>query len=80
MRGQVKEQLNALISGFNSVIPADEISMFADPSGLELLIAGEPRFDVEDWKKNTIVQDYSTLLFREDKVITWFWIVIVICS
>jgi len=69
MRGQVKEQLNALISGFNSVIPADEISMFADPSGLEMLIAGEPRYNVEDWKNNTIVQDYS----REDKLIIWFW-------
>jgi hypothetical protein len=47
-----KEQMAALMVGFEAVIPQRLISLF-DPDELELLIGGIHVIDVGDWSANT---------------------------
>nr|CEL71045.1 TPA: Ubiquitin--protein ligase, putative [Neospora caninum Liverpool] len=68
----VKAQLRALQQGFWSVIPVALLRMFNDRE-LDLLLNGQNRVDVDDWKKNT---QYSGGYCEDDPIIQWFWDVV----
>jgi len=71
IKKRVEEQLNAFITGFNELIPADLVNVF-DERELELLIGGIADIDVDDWKKHTDYRGYQ----ESDEVIQNFWKVI----
>lgn len=64
----VKEQMDNFLEGFYSMIPKDLISIF-DEQELELLVSGLPEIDVDDWKNNTIYENYSA----SSPQVQWFW-------
>ncbi|KAF8334172.1 uncharacterized protein EI90DRAFT_3121512 [Cantharellus anzutake] len=68
---RVKEQFNALMSGFIEMIPQELISVFNERE-LELLIGGISDIDVDDWEEHTVYRGYE----RNDEVIRWFWQII----
>lgn len=65
---RIKDQINALTTGFNEVIPHELITVF-DERELELLIGGIAEIDVDDWQKNTNYKGFSA----NDQAILWFW-------
>ena len=64
----VKEQMDNFLEGFYSMIPQDLVSIF-DEQELELLVSGLPDIDVDDWKNNTIYENYSP----SSPQVQWFW-------
>lgn len=54
----VREQLDNFLKGFHDIIPPDLISIFNEQE-LELLISGLPEIDVDEWKNNTELHNYS---------------------
>jgi E3 ubiquitin-protein ligase HUWE1 len=64
----IKEQMDNFLEGFYSMIPKELISIF-DEQELELLVSGLPDIDVDDWKNNTIYENYSA----SSPQIQWFW-------
>ncbi|GMG35717.1 unnamed protein product [[Candida] boidinii] len=64
----VKDQMENFLQGFHSVIPKELVAVFDDQE-LELLISGLPEIDVDDWKNNTVYQNYSP----SSAQVQWFW-------
>ncbi|KAK9466030.1 hypothetical protein V1512DRAFT_31791 [Lipomyces arxii] len=64
----VKEQLDSFLNGFYDIVPRDFVSIF-DEQELELLISGLPDIDVDDWRNNTVYQNYTP----SSPQIKWFW-------
>lgn len=64
----IKEQVNAFLDGFYSIIPRKLISIF-DPDQLELLISGISNVDVDELKNATQLHGWK----NSDPEITWFW-------
>lgn len=64
----VKEQMDNFLEGFYSMIPKELIVIF-DEQELELLVSGLPDIDVEDWKNNSIYENYSP----SSQQVQWFW-------
>lgn len=56
--GNIREQIERFITGFNTIIPRDAISIFT-PEELELMICGIPTISVDDMRQNTELQGYS---------------------
>lgn len=48
----------------------DQMAVF-DAKELEMMIAGVPFIDVDDWEANSI---YKGSLFRTHQVARWFWL------
>nr|PIL97207.1 HECT-domain (ubiquitin-transferase) domain-containing protein [Toxoplasma gondii COUG] len=68
----VRDQLRALQEGFWSVVPLCLLRIFDDRE-LDLLLNGQNRVDVDDWKRNT---QYSGGYCESDPIIQWFWDVV----
>lgn len=64
----VKEQMDNFLDGFYSMIPRDLVSIF-DEQELELLVSGLPDIDVDDWRNNTVYENYSP----SSPQVQWFW-------
>ena len=64
----ISEQIDAFLSGFHDLVPAELISIF-DAQELELLISGLPDIDLDDLRAHTDYHGYKT----NDLQITWFW-------
>ncbi|EKM54444.1 uncharacterized protein PHACADRAFT_174950 [Phanerochaete carnosa HHB-10118-sp] len=64
----IKDQIEALLTGFYEIIPKDLIQIF-DEKELELLISGTPDIDVDEWRAATEYNGYTS----SDPVIVWFW-------
>merc|ERR1740117_699951 len=65
----IKEQLEAMLTGFYAVIPEAFLCVF-DHQDLELMLCGMPCIDVDDWKRNTEFKDgYSSRSVQ----VRWFW-------
>ncbi|CDK24961.1 unnamed protein product [Kuraishia capsulata CBS 1993] len=64
----VEQQMDSFLEGFHQVIPKELVSIFDDQE-LELLISGLPDIDVDDWRNNTVYQNYSP----SSPQIQWFW-------
>jgi len=73
---RVKEQIKALLVGFYDVIPEALLSVF-DFQELELLLCGLPEIDIEDWKRNTEYTGDYERKGASNKVVKWFWEVVV---
>lgn len=64
-----KAQLDALVQGFNSLIPASAIKVF-DLGELRMLMNGKPTIDVEELRASTVFQGgYS----EHSQVVLWLW-------
>ena len=57
MIGSIRQQINAFLEGFYTIIPKSLISIFNEQE-LELLISGLPDIDIEDLKANTEYHKY----------------------
>ncbi|KAI9804681.1 MAG: hypothetical protein M1833_006756 [Piccolia ochrophora] len=68
LTGSVQEQLEHFLRGFHDIVPADLIAVFNEQE-LELLISGLPDIDIDDWKTNTELHNYSA----SSSQIQWFW-------
>ncbi|KAK8844404.1 hypothetical protein M9Y10_024262 [Tritrichomonas musculus] len=55
LQNSIKKQIDAFCSGFDEIIPPEEIKMFS-ASELDLLICGIPTIDIDDLKKNTVYE------------------------
>ncbi|KAK9454511.1 hypothetical protein V1511DRAFT_517796 [Dipodascopsis uninucleata] len=64
----IEEQLDSFLNGFYDIVPKNLISIFNEQE-LELLISGLPDIDVDDWRNNTVYQNYSP----SSPQIQWFW-------
>jgi len=64
----IKEQIDALLGGFYEIIPKALISIFNEQE-VELLIAGTPDVDVDEWRAATDYHNYTS----SDPVISWWW-------
>ncbi|KAL1945966.1 hypothetical protein VTO73DRAFT_1968 [Trametes versicolor] len=64
----IKEQIEALLTGFYEIIPKDLGSIFNERE-LELLISGTPDIDVDEWRSATEYNGYT----GSDPVIVWWW-------
>ena len=67
-----KPSVDALRQGFSSIISLDQINNIFTSDQLNLLINGTPFIDVDDWRINTIYQNYT----QNDSVIINFWNII----
>ena len=67
----IKLQIDALLKGFYDIIPQNLISIF-NHRELELVISGMPKIDINDWKNNTIYENYTEI----SDVIKNFWEII----
>eukprot|EP01134_Creolimax_fragrantissima_P001928 CFRG1928T1 len=68
----IEEQMNAFITGFNSIIPQHLVKIF-DEKELELLIGGLAEIDCEDWKANT---EYRNGYHAQHETVLMFWQVV----
>jgi len=64
----IKQQIEAFLNGFHDIIPHSLISIFNEQE-LELLISGLPDIDIDDWKNNTVYENYSS----SSPQVQWFW-------
>ncbi|KAJ3143786.1 hypothetical protein HK101_003081, partial [Irineochytrium annulatum] len=64
----IKEQIDEFLKGFHEIIPKDLIKIFNEQE-LELLISGLPDIDIDDWKNNTVYENYTA----SSPVVQWFW-------
>jgi E3 ubiquitin-protein ligase HUWE1 len=64
----IKEQIEHFLQGFYYIIPANLVAIF-DEQELELLIAGLPDIEIDDWIANTVYVGYKL----NSPQIKWFW-------
>lgn len=67
----IRDQIDAFLSGFHDLVPAELISIF-DAQEVELLISGLPDIDFDDLRAHTDYHGYRSF----DQQITWFWSVL----
>ncbi len=65
----VQSQLESFLRGFYSLIHKDMVSIL-DVDEFEFFMCGDPRIDLEDWRRNTA---YKEFYGPEHQVIRWFW-------
>ncbi|XP_058824784.1 E3 ubiquitin-protein ligase Nedd-4-like isoform X3 [Topomyia yanbarensis] len=66
---RVKNQMQAFLDGFGSLIPLHLLKIF-DENELELLMCGIQSIDVNDWKRNSL---YKGDYYANHVVVQWFW-------
>ncbi|XP_037088392.1 E3 ubiquitin-protein ligase Nedd-4-like isoform X1 [Pollicipes pollicipes] len=69
---RIKPQMNAILEGFNEIVPLPLLKIF-DENELELLMCGLGNIDVKNWKQNTV---YKGDFHANHIVIQWFWRVV----
>ena len=67
----IKNQMDAFLKGFYEIIPQKIISIF-NHRELELVISGLPTIDINDWKLNTVYENYN----ENSNIIIYFWEII----
>ena len=72
MKVQIKQQIDAFLTGFYGLIPKNEIQMFT-PNELDLLICGVPEIDFKDLRENC---DFQPPYHSKHHVINMFFDVI----
>ena len=68
-----KTQVEAFLRGLHEPLPRESmmrLSKFVSVAEMDLLIAGMPTIDLEDWQANT---DYMGFLNKDDPQAQWFW-------
>ena len=66
----IKIQLNSFKKGFNEIIHLNLLHIFTTDEEFELLLAGLPNININDWKYHTI---YFNGYNSYSKEIIWFW-------
>ncbi|KAM0754299.1 HECT-domain-containing protein [Meredithblackwellia eburnea MCA 4105] len=64
----IKEQMEALLKGLYEIVPKDLLKIFSERE-LELLISGLPEIDVDEWRANTVLHNFTPT----HPVIGYFW-------
>eukprot|EP00667_Euglena_gracilis_P002288 EG_transcript_2290 len=71
VEGGVHAQRAKLLEGFHEVIPIEVLrELEVSPRDLEVILAGCPDLDLEEWKAHTTVEAEGE---REQQVTEWFW-------
>ncbi|CAH1803144.1 unnamed protein product, partial [Owenia fusiformis] len=70
MRVQIRDQTNAFIRGFKSVVNTDWLTMFSTPELQKLISGDNENFDWEDLRKHT---QYYGGFHSSHRVVTWLW-------
>ncbi|KAL8278589.1 hypothetical protein RQP46_009081 [Phenoliferia psychrophenolica] len=65
---EIKDQIGALLKGLYEVVPKDLLKIFSERE-LELLISGLPEIDVDEWRANTDLHNFTST----HPVIGYFW-------
>ncbi|KAI5477219.1 E3 ubiquitin-protein ligase HUWE1 [Pseudohyphozyma bogoriensis] len=65
---EIKDQMAALLKGLYEIVPKDLLQIFSEKE-LELLISGMPEIDVDEWRANTDLHNFSPT----HPVIGYFW-------
>ncbi|SCV71562.1 BQ2448_3150 [Microbotryum intermedium] len=65
---EIKDQIDALLKGLYEIVPKDLMRIFSERE-LELLISGLPEIDVDEWRANTNLVNFTST----DPVIGYFW-------
>lgn len=73
MKTSIYKQLEAFISGFDSVLPHSHLRDAFTPAELEMMIVGVTDIDIADWKRHT---KYRSGFTERTVQIAWFWNVI----
>ena len=69
----VRAQTEALLKGMHAAVPESVLTQLATliaPPDLALMLAGEPRIDIADWRRHTAVGGW---LQRKARLWRWFW-------
>eukprot|EP00051_Salpingoeca_urceolata_P014735 m.187982 g.187982 ORF g.187982 m.187982 type:complete len:1178 (+) comp18172_c1_seq1:291-3824(+) len=64
----IKDQSEAIVTGFRELVPPDFLAMF-DEREMELLICGLGEIDLDDWRQNTEYRNCE----ESDPFVGWFW-------
>lgn len=73
LQGQDSHLINALISGFQSVVDPELLQVFGfDPQSIERHMEGQVAIDVAKWKEHTFYGGASDV-GPDHPVIQWFW-------
>lgn len=65
---EIEEPVNAFKQGFRRFVNPEPLKIFT-AAELDILIAGAPEIDFEDFKENTHYEGYS----EDSEQIVWFW-------
>nr|XP_006821499.1 PREDICTED: apoptosis-resistant E3 ubiquitin protein ligase 1-like [Saccoglossus kowalevskii] len=69
----VSDEIEHFLKGLNDIIPDHLLSIF-DENELELLMCGSSSFDLDDFKRNCVINSGGGYNFR--KIIGWFWTIV----
>ena len=75
MLDSTKHQTMSILLGFYDVIPESLMTIF-DFNELELLMCGQPKIDMEDWKQNTEYSGDFEVCQQNHEVVEWFWTIV----
>ncbi|CAB9510502.1 Probable E3 ubiquitin-protein ligase HERC4 [Seminavis robusta] len=70
---RVRPQLQALVAGFRSVLPDENLSWLLQPDELQVCLGGFPSLGVEEWKSLTFYRGEFSAVGDEHPQIRWFW-------
>lgn len=59
LKHSAKDQVTHFLEGLSSLLPSEEFKLFSE-NEIELLVAGLPSVDVDDWERNTQYSGYSS--------------------
>ncbi|KAM0790628.1 hypothetical protein ACM66B_004490 [Microbotryomycetes sp. NB124-2] len=65
---EIKDQINALLKGLYEIVPKELLRIFSEKE-LELLISGLPEIDVDEWRANTDLHNFTP----SDPTVQHFW-------
>ena len=73
LTSQIERQIEAVMNGLLDVIPEDFLMVLnrcLTPEDLDILIAGQPTLDVDEWRLHTL---YESGYDADSPQILWFW-------
>ena len=68
--GCIKEQLQSLRQGFNSLIPDKQLKTFS-PHELEVILSGQPVIDIDFIKRRANFSGHGYT--QQSQVVQWLW-------
>eukprot|EP01029_Cantina_marsupialis_P015440 TRINITY_DN33887_c0_g2_i1.p1 TRINITY_DN33887_c0_g2~~TRINITY_DN33887_c0_g2_i1.p1 ORF type:complete len:778 (-),score=169.37 TRINITY_DN33887_c0_g2_i1:164-2152(-) len=68
----IDEHLKAMMEGIYEIIPVGLLSVFTPPE-LRLLMSGQERISVDDWRAHTVYRGAFEELGANHEVVGWFW-------
>ena len=75
MLNSTRQQIMIILLGFYDVIPVSLMTI-CDFNELKLLMCGQPKIDMEDWKQNTEYSGDFEICQQDHEVVEWFWTIV----